>query len=164
MLSGVKFVCVASTAALMLMCTGCALQSPKPVVPATPEAFANLQDPEQGHWPSSDWYRGFASQELDALIAQASDANLDLAAARARLAQANARARQAGAALLPSVDAGADGNFLAGHSTNGNAHETDWSALVSASYEVDFWGKNRATAAAATYLAPQHGRIEIPLH
>lgn len=151
MLPGVKFVCV--TSASMLMSTGCALQSPKPVVPATPGAFANLQAEEQGHWPSSDWYQGFASQELDALIAQASDANLDLTAARARLAQANARARQAGAALLPSVDASADGNFLAGHSTNGNAHETDWSALVSASYEVDFWGKNRATATAATYLS-----------
>jgi multidrug efflux system outer membrane protein len=87
------------------------------------------------------------------LIARASETNLDLAAARARLAQAEARARQAGAALLPSVDAGADGNFLAGHSTNGNARETDWSTLVSASYEVDFWGKNRATASAATYLS-----------
>jgi len=152
MLPGVKIASAACAAALMLMSTGCALQSPKPVVPATPEAFANLQGPEQGHWPSSDWYQGFASQELDALIAQASNANLDLAAARARLAQANSRARQAGAALLPSVDAGVDGNFLAGHSTNGSAHETDWSALVSASYEVDFWGKNRATAAAATYL------------
>lgn len=152
MLSGVKFIAVAPAAALMLMSTGCALQSPQPVVPATPGAFVNLSSDEIGHWPSSDWYQGFASQELDRLIAQAGSANLDLAAARARLAQADARARQAGAALLPSVDGGADGNFLAGHSNNGNAHETDWSALLSASYEVDFWGKNRATATAAKYL------------
>jgi len=152
MLSGVKFVAVASSAALLLMSTGCALHTPTPVLPVTPEAFVNLAPDELGHWPSRDWYHGFGSPELDALIAQAGSGNLDLAAARARLALADARARQAGAALLPSVDGGADGNFLAGHSTDGSAHETDWSALVSASYEVDFWGKNRATASAATYL------------
>jgi NodT family efflux transporter outer membrane factor (OMF) lipoprotein len=152
MLLGAKTISVAPAAAAMLISTGCALHSPKPLVPATPEGFVNIAPAEVGRWPSSDWYHGFASPELDALIAQAVSGNWDLAAARARLAQADARARQAGAALLPSVDGGADGNFLAGHSTHGNAHETDWSALLSASYEVDFWGKNRATATAATYL------------
>jgi len=28
-------------------------------------------------------------------------------------------------------------------------HEFDWLAMLSASYEVDFWGKNRVTANAA---------------
>lgn len=152
MLSGAKFVSALHAAALTLIFSACALQSPKPLVPDTPESFSNLKVDEHGHWPSSDWYHGFASRELDSLVAQASSGNLDLVAARARLAQADARARQAGAALLPSVDAGGDGNFLAGHSANGSAHETDWSALLSASYEVDFWGKNRATATAAKYL------------
>ncbi len=69
------------------------------------------------------------------------------------MAQADARARQAGAAILPSVDAGGNGNYLAGHSVNGSAHETDWAVLLSASYEVDFWGKNRASARAASRLA-----------
>ena len=73
MLSGVKIISVAPRAALMLMFTGCALQSPKPVVPATPEAFVNLAPNEVGHWPSSDWYQGFASQELNTLIAQATN-------------------------------------------------------------------------------------------
>jgi NodT family efflux transporter outer membrane factor (OMF) lipoprotein len=63
------------------------------------------------------------------------------------------RAKQAHAAILPSVDAGGSGNYLAGHSTNGSAHETDWAALLSASYEIDFWGKNRASAESARYLA-----------
>jgi multidrug efflux system outer membrane protein len=76
-----------------------------------------------------------------------------LTMARARVTQADARARQAGAAILPSVDAGGNGNYLAGHSVNGSAHETDWAALLSASYEVDFWGKNRATARSANLLA-----------
>jgi multidrug efflux system outer membrane protein len=63
------------------------------------------------------------------------------------------RARQANAAILPSVDATGNANYLAGHSSGGTAHETDWAALLSASYEVDFWGKNRATANSARLLS-----------
>ena len=116
-------------------------------------AFAAPQIGSDASWPSKDWYEAFGSPELSALIEQASSENLDLSAARARVAQADARARQAGAAILPSIDAGANGNYLAGHSVNGSAHETDWAALLSASYEVDFWGKNRATARSASRLA-----------
>jgi outer membrane protein, multidrug efflux system len=139
-------------AVALLACTSCALQAPKPTVPEVPAAFDNGTPASQAAWPGKDWYHGFASTELDALITQATSANLDLAGARARLTQADARARQAGAAILPSVDALGNGNFLAGHSANGSAHELDWSALLSASYEVDFWGKNRATANAARLL------------
>lgn len=136
----------------LLACTSCALQAPKSPVPQVPTAFQNGTSAGPPAWPSQDWYHGFASPELDALITQATSANLDLAGARARLTQADARARQAGAAILPSVDAIGNGNFLAGHSANGSAHELDWSALLSASYEVDFWGRNRATANAARLL------------
>ena len=151
MFPGSKHIATACAAAL-LVCTGCALQAPKPPLPDVPAAFENGAPGGQAAWPSKDWYRGFKSRELDALIAQAASANLDLAAARARLTQADARARQAGAAILPSVDATANGNYFAGHSVNGSAHEFDWSALLSASYEIDFWGKNRATANAGTFL------------
>ena len=141
----------------VLVCAGCALKVPRPPVPDVPTAFENRAQSDgapggQAAWPSKDWYRGFKSPELDALIAQAATDNLDLAAARARLTQADARARQAGAAILPNVDATANGNYYAGHSVNGSAHEFDWSALLSASYEIDFWGKNRATANAGRFL------------
>lgn len=136
----------------VLACTGCALKAPKAPAPDVPAAFENPSPAGSSAWPSKEWYRGFESRELDVLIEQAASTNLDLAAARARLAQADARARQAGAAILPSVDATANGNYFAGHSVNGSAHEFDWSALLSASYEIDFWGKNRATASAARFL------------
>jgi NodT family efflux transporter outer membrane factor (OMF) lipoprotein len=135
----------------LLVCSSCALQAPKPVVPDVPAAFDNGPGGVQAAWPGKDWYRSFRSPALDALVAQASSSNLDLAAASARVAQADERARQAGAAILPSVDALGNGNFLAGHSGYGSAHELDWSALLSASYEVDFWGRNRATANAARF-------------
>jgi outer membrane protein, multidrug efflux system len=132
---------------------GCSLQATKPPVPAAPPAFEHVVSAASATWPSKDWYRSFASVELDALISEATANNFDMTTARLRVAQADARAKQAHAGILPSVDAGGNANYLAGHSVNGTAHETDWSALLSASYEVDFWGKNRATANSARYLA-----------
>ena len=141
--------CAVGLPAVGLLVAGCALREVEQAPPTLPSAFAAPRAAAQASRPGKNWYAAFGSAELSALIDQASSGNLDLSAARARVAQADARARQAGAAILPSVDAGANGNYLAGHSVNGSAHETDWSALLSASYEVDFWGKNRATARAA---------------
>ena len=118
-----------------------------------PSAFRYQADRTSEGWPAKDWYRAFQSQTLDDLIDSAAGANLDLQAARARVLQANARARQAGAALLPSLDASPNGTYYAGHSAHGGGHEFDWTAMLSASYELDFWGKNRATAQSAEFLA-----------
>ena len=114
-----------------------------------PAAFEHAASAARSAWPAEDWYRGFASEELDRLVELAVANNGDLLAARARVAQADAHARQAGAALLPTVDANGNANYLAGHSQQGSGHELDWFAMLSASYEVDFWGKNRALAHAA---------------
>lgn len=132
--------------------SGCASETAPRIEPDAPAAFENQTQGRQSQWPSQEWYRGFSSDQLNSFVELAAANNGDLAGARARVAQADAHARQAGAALLPSVDAAGNGNFLAGHSANGTAHETDWSALLSASYEVDFWGKNRATADSAKSL------------
>ena len=131
---------------------GCTLQPTKPPVVAMPASFEQALPSDQAAWPGKDWYRGFGSPELNGLIEQASSNNFDVSAARSRIAQADARARQAHAAILPSVDATGNANYLAGHSVNGTAHETDWAALLSTSYEVDFWGKNHAAADSARLL------------
>ena len=139
--------------AMGLFAAGCALHEVRQAPPALPGAFAAPPLSADASLPGKNWYDEFGSTELHALIEQAAGNNLDLGMARARVTQADARARQAGAAILPSIDFGGNGNYLAGHSVNGSAHETDWAALLSASYEVDFWGKNRATARAASRLA-----------
>lgn len=136
-----------------LLAAGCALHEAEQTPPTLPGEFAAPGIGGAGSWPDKNWYQEFGGAELTALIEQASSGNLDLSAAQARVAQADARARQAGAAILPSLDAGGNGNYLAGHSANGSAHETDWAALLSASYEVDFWGKLRAGARSASRLA-----------
>ena len=135
------------------MGTGCAIQKPLPAPIEPPAAFENQPAERAAAWPAKDWYRSFGSEQLNTLVDLAQKNNGDLAQARARIQQADARARQAGAAILPAVDAVGTGNFLAGHSSSGSGHETDWSAMLSASYEVDFWGKKRATINSALFLA-----------
>jgi multidrug efflux system outer membrane protein len=140
-------------AILGALMAGCATEKALRPQADAPAAFDNRDVNQAAAWPSKEWYQGFGSKQLNTLIEQAARSNWDLAGARARVAQADARARQAGAAILPSVDAGGNANFLEGHSSSGSGHETDWAALLSASYEVDFWGKNRAVANSAKYLA-----------
>jgi NodT family efflux transporter outer membrane factor (OMF) lipoprotein len=117
-----------------------------------PAVFENGTD-AHSQWPAKEWYRDFSSDELNTFIDLAVKNNWDLAGARARVTQADARARQAGSAILPSVDGAGNASYLAGHSSQGGGHELDWSAMLTASYEVDFWGKNRAAANSAGLLA-----------
>jgi NodT family efflux transporter outer membrane factor (OMF) lipoprotein len=137
-----------------LALAGCATHNPAPPPQDLPVEFAGSHgSAATGHWPAKDWYREFDSDELNSFVDLAEQNNWDVAAARARVAQADARARQAGAAILPSVDATGNASYLAGHSSQGGGHELDWSAMLSASYELDFWGKNRAAALSARLLA-----------
>jgi len=109
----------------------------------------------EGSAPSIEWWHTFNSAELDRLMAQARQANDDLAAATARILQADAQARIAGAALLPEVNAGADVARQRQRTATSPTPvtSTQYTALLSASYELDFWGKNRARRASARALA-----------
>ncbi|QOZ77173.1 RND transporter [Bradyrhizobium sp. CCBAU 53351] len=99
--------------------------------------------------PSLDWWRGFRSAELTQLMDEAQTVNLDIAAAVARIVQADAQARQAGAALLPSVSTGGSETYsrTSGASSSGlsigGREVVNYSASLSASYQLDFWGQNR---------------------
>jgi outer membrane protein, multidrug efflux system len=105
--------------------------------------------------PTLDWWRGFRSSELTDLMEEAQKVNLDIAAATARFIQADAQARVAGAALLPSLSGTGQETYsrTSGSSasglTNGGREVVNYSASLSASYELDFWGKNRDAAQAA---------------
>ena len=141
--------CAVAVTAVGLL-TGCASQSER--VSAELPAALEWGPHAAAAWPARDWFRGFGSAELNGLVSEALAGNLDLQAAAERIVQADARARQAHAALLPSVALNPNADFLAGHSSNGSSHELDYGVLLSASYEVDFWGRNRAKAQSAAYL------------
>ncbi|MCS3547034.1 NodT family efflux transporter outer membrane factor (OMF) lipoprotein [Bradyrhizobium japonicum] len=99
--------------------------------------------------PSLDWWRGFRSAELTQLMEEAQTVNLDIAAAVSRIVQADAQARQAGAALLPSLSGGGSETYsrTSGSSASGlsigGREVVNYSASLSASYQLDFWGQNR---------------------
>lgn len=109
--------------------------------------------------PTLDWWRGFRSAELTQLMEEAQIVNLDIAAAVARLRQADAQARITGAALLPTLSAGGQETYArtsgssASGLTNNGREITNFQASLSASYEIDFWGKNRDAALAAEETA-----------
>src|SRR6185437_15319528 len=79
-------------------------------------------------WPAADWWRAFGSETLDGLIA--------------------------GAALLPSLDAGVTvARQRAQVNGAGPRVFNTFNPEFTASYEIDFWGKNRALRDAARAAA-----------
>ena len=145
----------------------------RPDIPP-PQAWRDTPGSEQSGWPSSDWWRGFNSPTLNDLMDQARVANDDLGAAIARIQQADAQARIAGAPLLPSV--GLDGAGTrqrtqqttlspAGKVTAVPRSFNTFTAELTASYEIDFWGKNRALrdAARMAALASRYDRATVEL-
>src|SRR4029079_18939197 len=99
------------------------------------------------------------------LMGQAEANNLDMAQAAARVHQADARAKQAGAALLPSLGGAGNVTSLFGRANGVSMHETDYSAGLEASYELDFWGKNRdlVNSAQAAVRASNADRATVAL-
>ncbi|WP_299717651.1 efflux transporter outer membrane subunit [Tardiphaga sp.] len=133
------------------------LPDPARDVPAGYKA-ARLSNPD-GATPTLDWWRGFRSRELTQLMEEAQTVNLDIAAATSRILQADAQARITGAALLPSLSGGGQETYSrnsgssANGLTNGGREVVTYSSSLSASYEIDFWGKNRDAALATEETA-----------
>lgn len=112
-------------------------------------------------WPDTSWWRDFSSRELDGLMTQAESSNRDLAAALARIRQAEASAKIAGAALLPTLgaDGGASRSWSPSSSNSSSTSSTrassgrivrnSFDAGLTAGYQVDLFGGNRAGSDAA---------------
>jgi len=137
----------------------------RPDIPLPPQ-WQETSNEGAAVWPSADWWHGFGSEKLDELIAEAQRSNDDLAVAIARVQEADAQARIAGAPLLPSIDFGADATRQqaqiagAGHGTFNT-----FNPELTASYELDFWGKNRAlrASARATAIASHYDKETVAL-
>lgn len=136
-----------------------------------PAAYRATPPTTAASWPSAKWWQGFHSRQLDALIEAARLHNFDIAAAVARVRQADAQVRIAGAPLLPSISGSGsaswqhEGTGAAGASlgvpgvlggrraTNSSFDFHSYSIGLSASYELDFWGRNRASRQSAVASA-----------
>jgi NodT family efflux transporter outer membrane factor (OMF) lipoprotein len=158
---------------LVLPLSGCFLGTEKPdLALAIPAAYRDAGTTSRNALPKLDWWRGFHSRELSRLMTDADQNNLDIAIAIARVIQADAQSRIAGAALLPALslngDASRSRSSQATGSTLGGPGPSErnlFSLVGSASYELDFWGKNRATLRAAeeTAVATRFDRETVRL-
>ncbi len=151
-----------------LLMTGCAAQAPQlrtepllpehwqnPLVSTTMISTAGAPISAVSAITSGDWWTRFGSGELNGLIEQAMQANFDLRAAVQRIEQARARLSSSRATLFPQLDASysASGNRRWEDDSDTTQTESDRFGL-SASYEVDLWGRLRAgTDAAEAALA-----------
>jgi multidrug efflux system outer membrane protein len=139
--------------------TGCILGTERPDLNLdVPVAYreGGHKNPD-AHVPAIDWWRGFRSSELTSLMDAAQIYNLDIAVAIAQIVQADAQVGEAGAPLFPSLTG--TGNAEQSRSSSnlggggggigGGATFSQYSLGLTASYMIDFWGKNRATLHAA---------------
>jgi outer membrane protein, multidrug efflux system len=151
-----------------LLGTGCSLgpRYEKPAI-ATADHWVTASDAAAPEWPPAEWWRGFHSAELDGFIAQAESANDDLKAAIARVEEADAQRRVALAPLLPSLNASATATRARSPVPGGASYAegNDFNPLLTASYALDFWGRNRAAyvAAAAGERASRFDRTTVEL-
>lgn len=108
--------------------------------------------------PALDWWRGFRSKELTTLMEDAQVFNLDIAVALAQVVQADAQVGVNGAPLFPSITGTANAEQQKASSagggtgtgfTGGGSTFSTYNMGLTASYMIDFWGKNRATLYAA---------------
>ncbi len=103
----------------------------------------------------SQWWRDFGDEQLNRLVDQALATNPSLKLAQARLTRAQAVSEAADAATLPQVNGQLEAsrqlyttNGLVPPPLAGTVRETG-TAQLSASWELDFFGKNRAALDAA---------------
>jgi multidrug efflux system outer membrane protein len=172
---------VAPALAVLLLApglSGCILGSERPELNLeVPAAYREAQKKSvDAAVPALDWWRGFHSKELTTLMEDAQVFNLDIAVAMAQVVQADAQVGVSGSPLFPSITGtataqqekastatsggGAGTGFSGGGSTFSN-----YNLGLTASYMIDFWGKNRATlyAAEESATAARYNREVVTL-
>jgi len=124
---------------------------------AQPQDYATQQSlpAGEGRWPASDWADQFGDAQLRALLDEALAGSPTLEQARARIAAASAYSETAKAGTLPRVDASYSytrqrysENALVPPPYAGS-WQSENKGLLSASYDLDLWGKNRAALKSA---------------
>jgi NodT family efflux transporter outer membrane factor (OMF) lipoprotein len=131
--------------------SGCILGSERPELDLeVPGAYREAPRSPDAAVPALDWWRGFRSAELTTLMEAAQIYNLDIAVAIAQIVQADAQVGISGAPLFPSLTGTGTAERI---KDPGVPPVSQYNLGLTASYMVDFWGKNRATLYAAEETA-----------
>ncbi len=149
---------VLAAAALLAGCVTPPNLGPAPEVrPA--ETYSSAESFAAGRtaWPGDGWWQAYGDPQLSALIEDALANAPTMAQAAARLRRAEAMVGSAKATLLPSVTA--DGSLTVSRPSvnlgipvlpERQGYQDYGRATLGFSWELDFWGKNRAAVASAT--------------
>ena len=128
--------------------SGCAITEPvlRPEVPL-PSAWSERPNGDTAPQPqlTDTWWQGFGSPQLDALVAEAQVSAPDLRIQAERVIQAELALRQTGASLLPALSIGGDSGVRTVDSNTSRSTDIG----LSASYELDLWGRIGATVTAS---------------
>lgn len=140
------------TACLLLSACGSPAQRPDSGI--QPPAAWQSPHTAVAAYDNQQWWNRFGSPQLGRLIEQARLGSYDLAAATARVRQARADTVIAGGSQLPEVKAAVNANrekLLRGDgysqldADDSNKAVDYFDASLTASYEIDFWGGQRAS-------------------
>lgn len=168
---------------LLGLLSGCvaSLAPANPVNPAASAVLAALEMPTQYRnalqksttetstatslTPSSaEWWRQYASPELDSLVQQSLEKNPELRIASRQIEQARIRAKQALAGKLPKVSA----PLVAVAQSSGGSADVQQSSRIGlqASFKLDVWGEQSALIESANlqYWRAVHARENIQIN
>jgi NodT family efflux transporter outer membrane factor (OMF) lipoprotein len=146
----------AIVAAMLIPLSACMVVGPDYVRPTviTPDAYK-----ENDGWkvaqPKDDvirgaWWEMFGDPHLNALVAQVSISNQNLAVAEAQYREAQALVREARASYFPTATIGIGANRSSASTTTAGSTGprttvSDYSLPLDASWEIDVWGRIRRT-------------------
>jgi outer membrane protein, multidrug efflux system len=154
-----RFFAAAVGLCLTPMLAGCLLTERPELALEIPDSYKAAPGTPASAPPTLDWWRGFRSKELTDLIQEAQSSNFDIAVAVARIIQADAASKIAGAALYPNANLNASATRTRSSQASdsggggGRSERVSYTTFLNASYEIDFWGKNRAISESAQELA-----------
>ncbi|MGC4078190.1 MAG: efflux transporter outer membrane subunit [Rubrivivax sp.] len=150
-----RFKPAAAALAAALVAAGCASPGELPPARTLSTASAAGATDTATPWPAERWWTGFGDKTLDGLVERALDGQPSLQVAAARLRQAEAAVGVASAGRLPQVQGTVDMSRQR-FTENGpyppplaGSYEWNNSAQIGASWELDLFGRERNTIAAA---------------
>ncbi|WP_137807827.1 efflux transporter outer membrane subunit [Pseudomonas sp. G(2018)] len=145
---------------LCLLLSACGTPAQRPDSGIQPPSSWQSPHNESTTRSNVQWWNRFGSPQLERLVEQARVGSHDLAAAIARVRQAQAETVVAGGSQLPEVKAGLNANrqkLLRGNGYSQLDADSDndavdyFTANLTASYEIDFWGGQRASRDSAQF-------------
>ena len=147
----------AVAAAMLMLLSACTVVGPDYVRPTviTPDAYKEI-DGWRVAQPKDDlirgaWWEIFGDPQLNALVAQVSVSNQNLAVAEAQYREAQALVREARASYFPTATIGIGANRSSSSTTTGGGPASPRTAIsnyslpLDVSWEIDVWGRIRRT-------------------